>query len=282
MAPPIHQVFVTGLLPWIDARRLLGPGDWAYEGRSARCTLPTHAAADLDARLHNVAIGGSPVLIECKPALPRAAVRAARTTDARRRRDTTPGFTRPGVRLDEEGRVSLTPEALALDVGRRALDAGARTVLDAGCGAGGNAIGFARAGLKVTAIERDARRLADAQHNARVYGVEDRIRFLVGDAAALAPRHMADLLYCDPPWGVSWARDGMGVDALPPLADMLAVGERFALQLYKLPPSFRVSEVPDARPTAVYGLAAGDQRRVKFLVLARGRRGALTEAPPAP
>lgn len=279
MAPSVHQVFVSGLLPWIDARRLLGPGEWVYEGRGARCTLPTHAAADLDARLHNVAIGGCPILVQCQPALPRAAVRAARTTDARRRRDTTPGFTRAGTRLDEEGRVSLTPEALALDTGRRAAEAGVRTVFDAGCGAGGNAIGFARAGLSVLAVERDARRLADAQHNARIYGVDGQIRFLHGDAAALAARHTADLLFHDPPWGVNWARDGMGVDALPPLPAMLALGARFGRQLYKLPPSFRVAELPDARPTAVYGLAPGDQRRVKFLLVACGARA--TEAPPA-
>ena len=269
MAPSVHQVFVTGLLPWIDAPRLLGPGDWVFEGRSARCSLPTHAAADLDARLRNVAIGGIAITVSSQPPLSRAAVRAARTTDARRRRDTTPGFLRSGARLDDEGKVSLTPEALALEIGKRAWDAGARTVVDAGCGAGGNTIGFARAGLHVLAIERDAARLADARHNARLYGVEAQIRFVAGDAVALARANAADVLFVDPPWGVNWARDGMGVAQLVPLAEMIAIQSKYRTQIFKLPPSFRASEVADARPSAIFGNAPGDNRRVKFLLLTR-------------
>jgi predicted RNA methylase len=269
MAPSVHQVFVTGLLPWIDARRLLGPGDWVFEGRSARCSLPTHVAADLDARLHNVAIGGIAIAVTSQPTLPRPAVRAARTTDARRRRDTTPGFLRNGARLDDEGKVSLTPEALALEIGKRAWDSGARTVVDAGCGAGGNAIGFARAGLHVLAIERDAARLADARHNARLYGVEAQVRFVLGDAVALARVNTADMLFVDPPWGVNWARDGMGVADLAPLAEMVAIPGKYRTHMYKLPPSFRVAELADARATAIYGIALGDNRRVKFLLLTR-------------
>lgn len=271
----MHNVHVHGLLPWVDWRRLLGPGDWVHEGRSAHTTLPTHAAADLDARLRNVAIGGSPLAVDCTPPLPRAAVRAARTTDARRRRDATPGFTRAGVRLDAEGKVSLTPEALALDLARR-VTAGGRTaptadppltVVDAGCGAGGNTIAFARAGCMVTALDADASRLADARHNAGVYGVQDRIRFQHGDALQIVPRLTADLLFLDPPWGVDWSRSGMGMADLPLLDLVAAARARFRRIVLKLPPSFRVHELPDARPEAIFGLETGDHRRVKFLLV---------------
>ncbi len=266
----MHRVFVSGLLPWIDAPRLLGPGAWAFDGRTARAELVAHAAADLAARLHNVAIGGSPVVAEFQPPLPRPAVRAARTTDARRRRDTTPGFTRPGVRLDPEGKVSLTPEALALELGRRFAG---RSVVDATCGAGGNSIGFARAGCRVVAIERDAGRLADARHNARIYGVEREITFVRGDALEVV-QSRADpeaVLFLDPPWGVDWPRGGMGTADLPLLDGALGAGiERgYHTFVVKLPPSFRVGELVDGRPEAVYGLAAGDLRRVKFLLVTR-------------
>ena len=262
------QVFVTGLLPWIEPRRLLGAGEWVIEARSARAELPVHAAADLDARLHNVAVGGSPVTVECRPALPRAAVRAARTTDARRRRDATPGFLRAGVRLDPEGKVSLTPEAIALEIGERFAG---RTVIDAGCGAGGNSIGFARAGCNVVAIERDPVRLADARHNAGVYGVAGRIEFVLGDALVIvaARAHPDAVLFVDPPWGVDWSRSGMGVEAFPLLAQLLSTGmpKRYSRTVLKLPPSFQVGGVEGARPEAVYGRGAGDARRVKFLLL---------------
>lgn len=264
----MHRVFVTGLLPWIEPGRLLGPGNWTLEARSANTQLPTHAAADLDARLRGVSIGGSAIGLAAVPPLPRAAVRAARTTDARRRRDASPGFSRPEVRLDEEGRVSLTPEALALALGERFTG---RVVVDAGCGAGGNTIGFARAGCRVIAAEHDRKRLADARHNAGVYGVGPRIDFVLDDALAVATRY-ADpdaVLFLDPPWGVDWDRSGMGLGAFPLVEACFAAGlpGRYGTTVVKVPPSFRVGELVGSRPEAVYGVGGGDARRVKFLLL---------------
>ncbi len=265
----IHNVYVHGMLPWVDWRRLLGPGDWVHEGQSAHAALPTHAAADVDARLRNVAIGGSPVVVECRPVLPRAAIRAARTTDARRRREASVGFTRPGVRLDAEGRISLTPEGLADELAARlaSREGGPPTIVDAGCGAGGNSIAFARAGCTVTAIEADAARLADARHNARLYGVADRIQFVHADALQRVPHLGADVLFIDPPWGADWSRSGMGAAEFPLLGLLATASGRYGRVVLKLPPSFRVSDLPGAQAEAVFGLGAGDARRVKFLVV---------------
>jgi SAM-dependent methyltransferase len=259
-----HRVWVRGLLPWIEPKRLLGTGEWTLEGRSAHAELATHDAADLAARLRGLGIGGSALEVTVEPALPRAAVRAARTTDARRRRDTTPGFSRAGTRLDPEGKWSLTPEALAVAMGERAAG---KSVVDAGCGAGGNTIGFARAGCRVVAIERDAARLADARHNARVYGVEDRVRWIHAEIEDALPTLSADVLFVDPPWGVEWSRTLTPLAALPALTTALGVRDRFGEVWAKVPPSFDVREVPDARPEAWYGTAAGDRRRVKFLLV---------------
>jgi SAM-dependent methyltransferase len=268
MGSSAAHVFIAGLQAWMDPARLLGPGSWTFDGPTARAELPLHAAADLDARLRNVSIGGYGPVFSCTPALPRAAVRAARTTEARRHRDTTPGFTRPGARLDAEGRVSLTPEAIAAEIGARVAGL---SVVDAGCGAGGNTIGFARAGCAVTAVERSAERLADAAHNAALYGVSGRIRFLRGDVEDRLRELDGDVLFADPPWGADWSRSGMGLVDLPLLAAVLAHAGRFARVLLKLPPSFRVRELPEFRPEAVFGRATGDHRRVKFLLLDRKR-----------
>ena len=46
---------------------------------------------------------------------------------------------------------------------------------------GGNAIQFAFTCERVIAVDIDAERLAIARHNARVYGVEDRISFVHAD-----------------------------------------------------------------------------------------------------
>ncbi|MFI5308607.1 MAG: methyltransferase domain-containing protein, partial [Polyangiales bacterium] len=145
----------------------------------AQADLDRPEAADLQARLRGVGLGGARLSIEISPPLPRSAVRAAAVTEARRHRTGSVGFSRKGARLDAEARRSLTPEALALALGRRARRA---RVLDACCGAGGNAIGFARAGCAVVAVEQDEARLAMAEHNARLYGVASQIRFVAGDA----------------------------------------------------------------------------------------------------
>jgi trimethylguanosine synthase len=218
--------------------------------------------------LRGVGIGGHPLRVEIEPPLPRSVVRQARLVEARRMRAKSPGFSRAGTRLDPEGRRSLTPEALALALGRRARRA---HVVDAGCGAGGNAIGFARAGCKVTAIELDRGRLAMARWNARVYAVAERIRFLAGDARELVPELSADLLFVDAPWGGRYDRQRVTLAELPLLQSLLAMRVRFARVWAKVPPSFDVRSLPHARVSAFFGVGEGDARRVKFLLLELAR-----------
>jgi predicted RNA methylase len=259
----VNRVRVRPIPAFVDARRLLGPGEWRSEGDGYEAMLDGRVAADLAARLRGVGLGGHLLEIDIQPPLPRPWVRDARTHDARRRRDTTPGFTRAGTRSDEEGRFSLTPETMALRLGQRAKG---RSVVDAGCGVGGNAIGFARAGSPVTAIERDPQRLELARHNARVYGVRERIRFIGGDASALLASLSADILFLDPPWGVEWNRERTTFDDFPLLRFALATAPgRFQAVWAKLPPSFDPSTVPNARAHAWFGEASGDRHRVKFI-----------------
>lgn len=260
-------VRVAPLPSWLPRERLLGPGAWAHQGVASTAELTVSAAADLAARLRGVGLGGELLQVQLTPPLPRAAVRAARTADARRRRDTSPGFTRAGVRLDAEGQVSLTPEALAFALGRPLAG---RVVVDATCGAGGNTVGFARAGAQVVAIEQDAARLALARHNAGIYGVADRIRFVHADALRQVPSLSADVLFIDPPWGVDWDRARTGLASVPLLAALLPMARAtgaYGAVWAKVPPSFNPSEWPEAAVEAWFGTESGDARRVKFLVL---------------
>ena len=277
---PRHDCRVHAIPGWLDARRLLGPGDWRFEvtpgleergALSAKAQLPREQAADLAARLRGVGLDGQPLLVELEPALPRGALRAGRTRDARARRETTPGFTRRDARCDDEGRMYLTPEMLALKMAR---SAGGRRVVDAGCGVGGNAIAFAREGCEVLAIERDGERAKLAAHNARVYGVAKRVRVETGDAVQriqdMLDENLEDtLLFCDPPWGAQWDRQRTSLDDFPLLQQLLELRGAFHALWAKLPPSFETQSWPAAEPSAFFGEAEGDRRRVKF-VLMRG------------
>ncbi|KAK4744807.1 hypothetical protein SAY87_011119 [Trapa incisa] len=103
-----------------------------------------------------------------------------------------------GIKMDEEGWFSVTPEGTAMF---DALTCGGETVVDGFAGVGGNAIQFAKSGKKVIAIDIDETRLEYAKHNAAIYGVEDEINFMRGDFFRLAPTLKADTVFLSPPWG---------------------------------------------------------------------------------
>jgi len=58
-----------------------------------------------------------------------------------------------------------------------------------------------RTGERVIAIDVDPVRLTIAKHNAEIYGVADRIDFILGDFMQLAPTLKADVVFLSPPWG---------------------------------------------------------------------------------
>lgn len=99
-----------------------------------------------------------------------------------------------GIKTDWEGLYSVTPEALARHQAFR-CKAGS-VIVDGFTGIGGNAIQFALMGHKVTAIDIDARKIEFAKNNAKLYGVEHRIEFVVGDFFDLAPTLKADIVFC--------------------------------------------------------------------------------------
>lgn len=279
-SPVSHRVTVDNLPEWLDIPRLLGPGEWSLARHAdpgwlrASADLSTETAADLGARLRGVGLGGRRLVVGCRPPLSRSKVRAARTEDARRRRQTSPGMTSRGVRLDTQGRYSLTPEQLALELGKSA--AGVH-VVDAGCGSGGNTIGFARAGSQVTAIECDPDRALDARHNARCYQVADRVHVITGSVedvlATIDTDPTQDILFVDPPWGRDWDKHRMALDQFGLLTTCLRTREKFAAVWAKLPPSTDVSTCPKSQIKAVFGHCSGDARRIKFiLVQFPGRR----------
>lgn len=55
--------------------------------------------------------------------------------------------------------------------------------------------------LTVIAIDIDPKKIEMAKHNAGIYGVADRIEFIVGDFFQLAESLKADVVFLSPPWG---------------------------------------------------------------------------------
>lgn len=114
-----------------------------------------------------------------------------------------------GCLLDHVGWYSVTPELIANQIAERCR---CDTIVDAFCGVGGNAIAFAQTCERVIAIDNDETRLRLARHNAVIYGVAERIEFVLGDFVqfmkTLAGRgearqggRVVDVIFLSPPWG---------------------------------------------------------------------------------
>jgi 2-polyprenyl-3-methyl-5-hydroxy-6-metoxy-1,4-benzoquinol methylase len=73
-----------------------------------------------------------------------------------------------------------------------------KKVLEIGCGIGTDTINFARAGAQVTAVDLTEQSLEVARQRAKVFGLEQRIRFIQADAEKLSetvPVERYDLVY---------------------------------------------------------------------------------------
>ena len=53
----------------------------------------------------------------------------------------------------------------------------------------------------VIAIDIDPKKIEFARNNARIYGVDKKISFMVGDFMKIAPSLKADMVFLSPPWG---------------------------------------------------------------------------------
>ncbi|XVF74886.1 hypothetical protein PTKIN_Ptkin13bG0146700 [Pterospermum kingtungense] len=104
-----------------------------------------------------------------------------------------------GIKIDEEGWYSVTPEEIAIRHAEKC--GGDALVVDGFAGVGGNAIQFANLCSFVVAVDIDPHKVNMAFNNAKVYGVEDYIDFIVGDFFRLAPSLKGDVVYLSPPWG---------------------------------------------------------------------------------
>ena len=103
-----------------------------------------------------------------------------------------------GIRIDNEGWFSVTPEKIAEHIASRCADG---VILDPFCGVGGNTIQFALSSHLVIAVDKNPVRLEFCRHNARIYGVEDRIEFILGDFLTVYKRLKCDVVFISPPWG---------------------------------------------------------------------------------
>jgi tRNA/tmRNA/rRNA uracil-C5-methylase (TrmA/RlmC/RlmD family) len=115
-----------------------------------------------------------------------------------------------GILMDNESWYSVTPEKTAYHIARKCFELlkckSDNLVLDAFCGAGGNAIQFAKYFDHVISSDKDWVKLQCAQHNSNVYNVNNKVSFILQDFFHLHDsldffKNKIDLIFLSPPWG---------------------------------------------------------------------------------
>lgn len=246
---------------WIDAPPFVDASVWAAPGEDVSASRARWLASELD----GLVVGGRAISVRVEPRV-RVGKRGPPREDRALRRRRTFSRWDEGIRADDEGLLSATPEALAL---RLAADLRG-VVIDGTCGIGSIAIACARTpGVeRVIAVDVDRDRLDMARHNASIYGVADRIDFVCDDLGRVIDRLRGGALVLDPPWG------GRDYDrarvALSDLGmDVARILERFSGRVVlKLPRSFD----PSTLPGDGWALEAliDDRGIVKLLLARRG------------
>jgi 16S rRNA G966 N2-methylase RsmD len=112
-------------------------------------------------------------------------------------------FSNPEVRFNNEEYEFATHEIIAEYLAKRLKT---NTIADLCCSIGSNAIQFARFSDKVVVVDISRERLEKARNNARLYNVDKKIEFILGDVLddSLLKRIRADIVFIDP----DWSKDG--------------------------------------------------------------------------
>lgn len=182
--------------------------------------------------------------------------------------------------MDEEGWYSVTPELVADQIAERCR---CGTILDAFCGVGGNTIAFAKTcergvcifvshptafyeAALVIALDNDPTRLALARHNATIYGVADRIEFILTDYITFVDSYLSlpsssnrkiDVVFLSPPWGgpsyLAGSTDNATAASIP--QDMLPIEAH---------PEYSLASIQPIHGASLFGLSRRITRNIAY------------------
>ncbi|MER7275345.1 class I SAM-dependent methyltransferase [Dactylosporangium sp. NPDC000244] len=147
-------------------------------------------------------------------------------------------FTRAGLE-------QATRAAVARRRAERLAAAGATRVADLGCGIGADTIAFARAGMRVLAVDADPATAAVARANVQALGLADQVLVEARDATE-TPLVAVDAVFCDPARRTSGGRRVFDPRAYSPPWDFVtALPGRVPHTVLKLAPGIDHALLPE-------------------------------------
>ena len=150
-------------------------------------------------------------------------------------------FTRTGLEQATRGAVAARRAArLAAEL----VEAGAATVADLGCGVGADTIAFARAGLRVHAVDASPGTAAIAAANVRALGLDHLVRVAAAEATEVSLDGV-DAVFCDPARRTAGGRRVFDPAAYSPAWDFVVdLPRRVPRTVLKLAPGIDHARLP--------------------------------------
>jgi len=186
---------------------------------------------------------------------------AAALTQAALRRRAGSKFGPDAARMffSRAGLEQATRSVVATRRAARLAAAGVRSVADLGCGLGADAIAFARAGLRVHAVEADPATAAFAAANAAACGVADALSVTLGRAEEF-DIGAVDAVFCDPARRSGGRRVFNPADYSPPWDWVVGLAARVPHTVVKVAPGLDFDLAP---PGAEVELVSVDREVVE-------------------
>ena len=164
--------------------------------------------------------------------------------------------------------LQVTPQAIAEHI---AMRLSCDVVLDPFAGCGGNVIQLAMTCKQVIAIDIDPVKIRMAKHNAAIYGVANKIEWIVGNSIDLLPSLRADVVFLSPPWGgVDYSRTCFslndmrvkGVSGLDLFAKVRKVSKNIAYYLPRGTPTAVLEALTPGEPVECENIFLNKQLKV--------------------
>ena len=182
------------------------------------------------------------------------------------------------IHADADAYYMSTPEVVAQHIAERL--SGYRAAVELCCAVGMTSIQLAKRVEHVYAIDFNTKRLADARHNARLYGVNN-ITFLRGDAldAELLKTMNADVAILDPDWSKAGDLDKSSHTAdmqqtQPSLVEMMRLTRQYITSdiVARMPKTFTKEMLEVFGPCRVENISWDSKLRFKVVYYLRSIR----------
>jgi SAM-dependent methyltransferase len=175
---------------------------------------------------------------------PELAATALTQAVLRRRAVTKFGADASAMYFTRAGLEQATRSEVAARRAARVAASGARTIADLGCGIGADTIAFARAGLRVLAVDADPVTAAVAAANVAALGLAERVTVSARPAEEVALDGV-DAVFCDPARRTTAGRRVFDPTAFsPPWDFVIGLTERVPRTVLKLAPGIDHALVP--------------------------------------